>query len=124
MIYLDTHVVVWLYSGLTDSLSHQATNLIRANDLGISPVVILELDYLHEIGRVTVSGPEIVADLSERIGLATCREAFTDIIAHSRVMTWTRDPFDRIITGQAALSNAILLTKDRTILEHYPLARW
>jgi len=124
LIYLDTHVVVWLYAGNTDSLSDSALNLIRENDLGISPAVILELGYLHEIGRVTVAGKEIVSDLFERIGLATCQKKFQDIIANTLSMTWTHDPFDRIITGHASLDNSILLTKDRTILANYSHARW
>jgi len=124
LIYLDTHVVVWLYAGNTDSLSESTLNLIRENDLGISPAVILELGYLHEIGRVTVSGREIISDLFRRIGLATCQKKFPDIIANALSMTWTRDPFDRIITGHASLDNSILLTKDRTILANYSHARW
>lgn len=124
MIYLDTHMVVWLYSGNTDSMSESALNLIQENDLGISPAVILELGYLHEIGRVTVSGKEIVSDLFQRIGLATCQKKFTEIIANALSMTWTRDPFDRIITGHASLDNSTLLTKDRTILANYPHACW
>ncbi|MCB8766407.1 hypothetical protein [Planktothrix agardhii] len=39
MIYLDTHVVVWLYAGLTDKLSNLAKSLINTHDLYISPMV-------------------------------------------------------------------------------------
>lgn len=124
MIYLDTHVVAWLFAGNTDFLSDTALHLIRENDLGISPAVLLELGYLHEIGRVTVPGSEIVSDLAGRIGLTTCQKKFQDIITHALSMTWTRDPFDRIITGHASIGNTILLTKDRTILANYPHARW
>ena len=37
---------------------------------------------------------------------------------------WTRDTFDRLIVAQAKTRDASLLTKDRTILEHYPHAVW
>ena len=37
---------------------------------------------------------------------------------------WTRDPFDRIITAQAELCGAKLLTKDRTIHNYYVNAAW
>ena len=124
MIYLDTHVVVWLYAGNIDSLSDTALHLIRENDLAISPTVILELGYLHEIGRVTIPGDEIVSDLSGRINLTTCQKNFQEIIAYALTMTWTRDAFDRIITGHASIDNDILLTKDHMILRHYPHARW
>ncbi|WP_230458629.1 PIN domain-containing protein [Microcystis aeruginosa] len=52
MIYLDTHIVVWLYAGLTAKLSDCAKHLINENELYISPIVRLELQYLYEIGRI------------------------------------------------------------------------
>ena len=45
-IYLDTHVVVWLYAGETSKLSQAAEELINTNDLLISPIVLLEMNYL------------------------------------------------------------------------------
>ncbi len=53
MIYLDTHVVVWLYSGLTDKLSELAKSIINENEVYISATVRLELQYLYEIKRIT-----------------------------------------------------------------------
>jgi len=47
-IYLDTHVVVWLYSGELSLLSEKACQLIEENELLISPLVLLELQYLFE----------------------------------------------------------------------------
>jgi len=39
-------------------------------------------------------------------------------------LTWTRDPFDRLIVGDATGANSALLTKDSTILANCPLAEW
>jgi len=39
-------------------------------------------------------------------------------------ITWTRDPFDRIITATAAMHNAMLLTKDEQIRQEYDRALW
>ena len=39
MIYLDTHVVVWLYAGRTDLFPPLAKSQIDGNDLLISPLV-------------------------------------------------------------------------------------
>ena len=50
-IYLDTHVVAWLYSGLTDKLTDLAKTLINDNEVYISAIVRLELQYLYEIKR-------------------------------------------------------------------------
>ena len=124
MIYLDTHVVVWLYAGKIKKLSEQARELINDHEIIISPVVRLELQYLFEIQRVTDEANEIVADLSGRIGLKMCDKSFDTIVNGALDLPWTRDPFDRIIVANAAINHNILLTKDQNILENYEKAIW
>lgn len=124
MIYLDTHVVVWLYAGDAARLSEPARDLINDNDIALSPIVRMELQYLYEIQRITVTAEEIVSDLSERIGLKICDKPFNVIISGAFGFSWTRDPFDRIIVSHASVNNNILVTKDQTILDHYENARW
>ena len=124
MIYLDTHVVVWLYSGLIDKLSNTAQRLINENDVYISPAVRLEIQYLFEIQRVTAAPDTIVTDLANRIGLQVCAKAFNRIVSKALVNTWTRDPFDRLIVAHASLEDAILVTKDGNMLRHYAHALW
>lgn len=124
MIYLDTHVVVWLYAGLTEQLSQQAKILVNEHDLLISPMVSLELQYLYEIGRITADSVTITADLARLIGLRVCNKSFEMIVAQAMALSWTRDPFDRILVAQAGLDGNLLLSKDENILKHYPQAIW
>ncbi|MCP4421226.1 MAG: type II toxin-antitoxin system VapC family toxin [Chloroflexi bacterium] len=124
MIYLDTHIVIWLYAGLTNKFSPLAQELINEHEIAISPIVRLELRYLHGISRVTEDANAIATDLSSRIGLKTCNKEFASIINQAMAIAWTRDPFDRIIVGNASLNNNILITKDQKMLDHYPYARW
>ena len=124
MIYLDTHVVVWLYVGLSEKFRKQTKELINENEIYISTIVRLELQYLYEIQRLTDESNTIVSDLSNRIGLKVCDKNFNTIIAQSLEITWTRDPFDRIITANATLNNNILVTKDQNILDNYTNAKW
>lgn len=124
MIYLDTHVVVWLYAGQVERLSEQARELINENQLCLSAVVRLELQYLYEIQRVTVEANEILLDLSDRIGLKICDKSLNTIVGGSLKLSWTRDPFDRMIVANAALDHHILVTKDQNILGNYENARW
>jgi len=124
MIYLDTHVVVWLYAGLTDHLSPQAIELIESNRLAISPMVQLELQYLQEIGRINAESALIIASLGYSIGLEICQIPFIQVVTESISQTWTRDPFDRLIVAQAHAGKRTLLTKDKTILTNYPQAIW
>lgn len=124
MIYLDTHVVVWLYSGLTDKFSATAQELINDNDAYISPIVRIELQYLFEIQRVVEAPDTIVTDLASRIGLRVCTRPFNNVVTQALTYTWTRDPFDRLIAAHASLNGHILVTKDGNMLRNYPHARW
>ncbi len=124
MIYLDTHVIVWLYAGEVARLSSEAKRLINEHEVFISTVVRLELQYLFEIERITQGGNEIVSDVAARIGLKTCDKSFDAIIGEALALSWTRDPFDRIIVANASLNDNILLTKDQSILQRYQHAKW
>lgn len=124
MIYLDTHVVVWLFVGRTDLLPAQAKEIINDEELFISPMVALELQYLFEIGRTTQPAEVVTDTLTRQLGLASCDLPFGEVIAEALRQNWTRDPFDRIIVGHAALRGASLLTKDQTIRDHFARALW
>jgi PIN domain nuclease of toxin-antitoxin system len=125
MTYLDTHVVVWLYAFGTEKLSDRACELIEQSTRPqISPMVMLELQFLYEIHRIVVTPRAIFNYLSERMALEICDRDFGKVIAIAMQQTWTRDPFDRMITAQAAVNNDILITKDQSIQSHYPHAVW
>lgn len=124
LIYLDTHVVAWLYAGQVERLSAKAVKLIEAEELRISPMVILELEYLREIGRLRAGGNTVLQSLSTQLGLVVCDLTFPAVIESALDQNWTRDPFDRAIVGHAALAASPLVTKDDTIRRHYRLARW
>jgi PIN domain nuclease of toxin-antitoxin system len=124
LIYLDTHVVVWLYAGQLERFSAEIQSLLNGHDLLISPIVQLELQYLHEIERITVDGQTILADLTARIGLQMCDKPFQAVVGEATAVSWTRDPFDRLIVANASLTETILITKDQNILNNYPHAKW
>src|SRR6185295_15369575 len=124
MIYLDTHVVLWLCEGLVQKLSKTARRLIDANDLLISPIVRLELEYLHEIKRCSRASHLIVNELQSEIGLSICDLPFDLVVRKATEITWTRDPFDRLIVAHASCKGLQLLTKDASIRRHTKLAIW
>jgi PIN domain nuclease of toxin-antitoxin system len=124
-IYLDTHVIIWLYVDERDKLSNFAQSIISQDyNLICSPLVKLELQYLYEIGRITDSPDVILLDLAERVSLRLCDKSFSTIINRALSITWTRDVFDRLIVANAMVNENILLSKDHKILENYTHARW
>lgn len=124
LIYLDTHLVVWLFAGRTDLVPEPAKRLLDENELLVSPMVELELQYLNEIGRLTEAPQSVMAVLASSLGLKICDLSFAAVVGEALGQNWTRDPFDRIIVAQAVLRKSNLLTRDRTILENFRGARW
>ena len=90
----------------------------------MSPMVLLELQYLFEIGRLREQAETIAEDLRSRIDLALADVPFTSVARHALSVTWTRDPFDRLIVATAAAERASLLTSDEVIRRNFDLARW
>ena len=123
-MHLDTHAVVWLYAGETNRFSDKALKAIETEDLFVSPAVILELQYLREIERLTADSSLIIETLSASIGLEVADTPFREVVMEALTATWTRDPFDRLIASQARAEKQKLLTKDETILKHYSAAFW
>jgi PIN domain nuclease of toxin-antitoxin system len=124
LIYLDTHIVAWLYAGLLEKFNQSVKNILNENEILISPIVQLELQYLFEIERLKAPANIIIADLSDRLGISICTKSFDTIVSQAIRLNWTRDPFDQIIVANAALNENILISKDQNILKHYTHARW
>jgi PIN domain nuclease of toxin-antitoxin system len=124
LVYLDTHVIVWLYAGRVDLIGDKVQDIIENNNVLISPIVELELQYLLETERIKVDPDKIITALTSEIGLKICELDFNRIIMKAISLYWTRDPFDRIITAQASIEGKMLITKDRTILNNYKNAIW
>jgi PIN domain nuclease of toxin-antitoxin system len=124
MIYLDTHIIIWLYAGLRDKLSTKVVQAIEENELLISAIVPLEIEFLYEVKKISYPANKIINDLKKRIGLQICGLSFQDIAEQALALSWTRDPFDRLIVANAMAQQLPLLTKDKTIIKHYKQAIW
>lgn len=124
MIHLDTHVLVWLYDGSVHKIPAAAQQRMETDQLVISPMVELELAYLFEVGKVVPSPATMLAELRPALELVVSTAPFPVVVGHALDMTWTRDPFDRLIAAQAVADNAALLTADHTILANLQRAIW
>ncbi len=123
--YLDTHAAVWLHAGLVDRLSTEAKRRIEDRDLLLSPMALLELQYLYERKRIAVDAISAFGYLNSTLGIALCGFPFPAVARAAAETDWTSDPFDRIVVGQAkANHNALLITADSEIRRHYSNAVW
>ena len=123
--YLDTHAAVFLHDGLLEEFSSEAKRQLEANDLLISPMVLLEFSYLYKRKKIGVDAKALFTALTASFGVGLCPLPFASVAHEALDMDWTQDPFDRLIVAQARVNHeAKLITRDRLIRRHYSNAIW
>src|SRR3954454_5805264 len=110
---LDTHFVLWIVMG--DDRLADFPWLERFQPWGISPVSLLEIQYLAEIGRVKVRNPEFSDALAKDPRFVLDEIPLVPLVRRAIELTWTRDPFDRLITAHSWVRRLPLCTTDRNI---------
>lgn len=123
--YLDTNVVVWLAGGDLTRVSRAAQELLEEADLLISPMVLLEIEYLYEVRRIKLPARDVQLKIEHEIGVSVCDLSFPTVASVALDERWTRDPFDRMIVAQAKANGlARLISSDEEIGKHYPRTVW
>jgi PIN domain nuclease of toxin-antitoxin system len=122
--YLDTHVALKLADG-RGRVGRVASRLIQRADLLASPMVLVEMEYLFEIGRTKLPGKDVLRKLEHELGLHLCELPFAKVARAALDEKWTRDPFDRIIVAQAKVNGfAPLISADQEIAKRYARTVW
>jgi PIN domain nuclease of toxin-antitoxin system len=125
MIYLDTHVLVWLHAKRVSVFPKKVKQLLNTSSLFISPAVYLELQCLFEIGKLKFQASEIYSYLEHITALSFSVISFEAVAKKASGLSWTRDPFDRLIVADAlAADSSTLITRDGDILDNYSEALW
>lgn len=113
MILLDTHAILWLKTGHS-----RAAPLISRGPLYISPANLLELQFLVEAGRIRIKGAGGIADLAADDYWVLDDPPAAAWFERSLDLSWTRDPFDRLLAAHALQRGWRLATADGLVLEH------
>ena len=122
---IDTHPLVWWLLA-PDRLSKRAADLLHRHDIRIHVpcMVILEVCYLIEIGRIEANIQDILSYVNETDTFVLLPYD-AHVLAATIAIDDTRDPFDRIIAGCAVAYGWPLLTRDRWMHKHLKkLAVW
>jgi PIN domain nuclease of toxin-antitoxin system len=123
--YLDTNALVWLSEGSLAGLSPKMDRLLLQADLLVSPMVLLELEYLYEIKRSKRPARDIQRKVEHELGVRLCDLPFSTIASAALDEKWTHDPFDRLIVANAKANGfAWLISADQEIALHYPRTVW
>jgi len=91
-MYLDTHVVAWLYAGEVGRFPRLVQTGLNREELLISPIVLLELTLLKKIGRLTVAANTIVETLRDAIDLRICDLPFAAVSQRASAKTGPEIP--------------------------------
>ncbi len=89
-LLLDTHFLIWLVLG-SDRLA-EFPWLDRYRPWGVSPVSFLEIQFLAEIGRLSVSNPEFTSAVMDDPRFSVDDIALVALVRHGLKLWWTRDP--------------------------------
>jgi predicted nucleic acid-binding protein len=117
---------VRLANGDLSLISPSALEAMSKTDLLISPMVLLEIEYLFELKKkIKLSAEDIRRKLEFELGVRVCGFSFPEIVQVASREKWTRDPFDRLIVAHAKANGiSTLISEDRKIRENYPRAIW
>jgi PIN domain nuclease of toxin-antitoxin system len=112
VILLDTNAVIWL-----DQANARTRRLERMRiPLYVSPATLLELQFLDEAGRIRLRKHDAQA-LAVDDRWAVDDPPAAAWFARALDLTWTRDPFDRLIAAHAQLRGWRLATADTGVIK-------
>lgn len=111
VILLDTNALIWV------ERAHARTRRLSAGGrrLYISPATLLELQFLHEAGKIRLKATvqSIVDDDRWIVDDPPAASWFLQALD----LTWTRDPFDRLLVAHARVRGWRLATSDGHLIE-------
>jgi PIN domain nuclease of toxin-antitoxin system len=112
VILLDTNALIWLLTG-----NKRIAKLPkREQRYYVSPVSLLELRFLNELGRIRFRGGDL--DISHDPRIVVDDPSAVQLFEHAWSVSWTRDPFDRLIVAHASLRGWRIATSDANIVSH------
>lgn len=118
-LLLDTHVLIWLLVG-----SPRLGELAWLDDhrpWGLSPVSLLEIQFLAEVGKLEVRNPEFMETLAGDARFVIDEPPLLALFRAALTLTWTRDPFDRLLAAHSKLRRVPLCSMDRVIRARHRL---
>jgi PIN domain nuclease of toxin-antitoxin system len=95
--------------------------LDRYRPWGVSPVSFLEIQFLAEVGRLSVRNPEFTSTVMKDRRFIIDDISLETLVGHALRLDWTRDPFDRLLVAHSLARRVALCTTDRAIRSRHRL---
>jgi PIN domain nuclease of toxin-antitoxin system len=87
----------------------------------VSPISLLEIQLLAETRRIELRTPKFLQSLERDSRFVIDEAPFATVVQRSLDLSWTRDPFDRLIVAHSLTRRVPLCSVDLTILENHKL---
>lgn len=110
---LDTHFLLWLV--LEVPRIDEFPWLDGYRPWGVSPVSFLEIQFLAEVGRIEVKQPEFLDAVGRDPRFTVDEIPLVALVRKALPLSWTRDPFDRLLAAHSTARRLPLCTVDRTL---------
>ena len=116
---LDTHFLVWIVS---NSRRLRAYPWLRGYEpWGISPLSLLEIQFLADVGHRQIDRFRFPQQVMADPRFEMDDVSSVALIQESLELSWTRDPFDRLIAAHSLVRRVPLCSVDAVMLEHHKL---
>lgn len=115
---LDTHFLLWIT--IDAPRLAEFPWLERYSPWGVSPVSFLEIQYLAEIGKLEVKIDEFVDAVGNDRRFVIDDVPLVNLIRQALPLSWTRDPFDRLLAAHSLARRTPLCTADQLMRVHHP----
>lgn len=115
-LLLDTHVVLWQFSGERSLSDASREGVAHADDLLFSVVSFAEVGIKAAAGKLVV--PETFHEQVATAGLRTLSLSAEHGLAVAKLPMHHRDPFDRLLIAQAMTEGLTIITADRRFAEY------
>lgn len=88
-------------------------------------MVLVELEYLHELERPRLPARDNLQKVAHETGLRFCDLLFPTIASSAPDERWPCDPFDRLMVANAKANGfASLVSAEEEIRKHSPRTVW
>ena len=118
-LLLDTHFLLWAL--LDAKRLAKYPWLERHAPWGVSPVSLLEIQFLFEVGQLEILQPEFAEVVLDDPRFVVDEVPLLALVRHALALGWTRDPFDRLLVAHSMARRTPLCTLDRSIHENHAL---
>jgi PIN domain nuclease of toxin-antitoxin system len=118
-VLLDTHFLLWTVTGADRLRDYPWLDALRP--WGISPVSFLEIQFLAEVGRLEVRQPDFSQAVAADSRFIIDEVPLVALIDKALPLSWTRDPFDRLLAAHSDARRVPLCSLDRRIRENHRL---